>query len=69
MMTLGNMRGNGVRSLWVRCGALGCHHDAVIDVSAFPDDATVPSFGPRKVHTPHHRWVKQGLRLDFLWVR
>ena len=28
-----------VRSLWIRCGALDCHHDAVIDVSAFPDDA------------------------------
>jgi hypothetical protein len=27
MMTLGNMRENGVRSLWVRCGALGCYHE------------------------------------------
>jgi len=51
MMTLRNMRENGVRSLWVRCGALGCNHDAVIDVTAFPDDATVPSFGPRMVCT------------------
>ena len=51
MMTLRNMRENGVRSLWIRCGGRFCHHDAVIDVSAFPDDATVPSFGPRMVCT------------------
>ena len=51
MMTLGNMRQQSVRSLWIRCSALHCHHDAVIDVSAFPDDATVPSFGPRMVCT------------------
>jgi hypothetical protein len=50
-MTLRNMRENGVRSLWIRSGALHCHHDAIIDVSAFPDDATVPSFGPRMVCT------------------
>ena len=50
-MTLRNMRDQNVRSLWVRCGALGCHHHAVIDVSVFPDDATVPSFGPRMVCT------------------
>ena len=31
-MTLGNMRESGVRSLWVRCGALHCNHDTVIDV-------------------------------------
>jgi hypothetical protein len=34
-MTLGNMRESGVRSLWVRCGALHCNHDTVMDVSAF----------------------------------
>jgi hypothetical protein len=50
-MTLGNMRKQNVRSLWVRCGAIGCHHDAVIDVSEFPDDTTVPSFGQRMVCT------------------
>jgi hypothetical protein len=34
-MTLGNMRESGVRSLWVRCGALHCNHDTVMDVSAY----------------------------------
>ena len=51
MMTLGNMRQQNVHSLWVRCGALDCHHDAIIDVSTFPDNAAVPSFGPRMVCT------------------
>ena len=50
-MTLGNMRESGVRSLWVRCGALHCNHDAVMDVSAYADDVAVPSFGPRMVCT------------------
>jgi len=51
MMTLGNMRENGVRTLAVYCGALHCHHEAVLDVSAYPDDVTVPAFGPRMVCT------------------
>ena len=51
MMTLGNMRENGVRSLAITCGAVHCHHDAVIDVSAFADDVIVPYFGPRMVCT------------------
>jgi hypothetical protein len=63
MMTLGNMRENRVRSLWVRCGALGCHHDAVIDVTAFPDDATVPSFGPRG-YRPEPRPILWRLRME-----
>jgi hypothetical protein len=50
-MTLANMRENGVRSLAITCGAVWCHHDAVIDVSAYPDRMTVPSFGPRMVCT------------------
>jgi len=50
-MTLGNMRQQGVRSLWIRCGALHCNHVAITDVSAFADDATVPSFGSRMVCT------------------
>ena len=49
MMTLGNMRENGVRSLAITCGALHCHHEAVLDVSAFANDVTVPTFGPRMV--------------------
>jgi hypothetical protein len=45
MMTIGNMRENGVRSLAITCGALCCHHQAVLDVGAFADDVVVPSFG------------------------
>jgi hypothetical protein len=51
MMTLGNMHENGVRSLAITCGALWCHHEAVLDVTAFADDVTVPAFGPRMVCT------------------
>ena len=51
VMTLSNMRENGVRSLAIHCGALHCHHEAILDVSAFSDDVTVPSFGPRMVCT------------------
>jgi len=50
-MTLGNMRANGVRSLAVYCGGRYCHHEAILDVSAYPDDVPVPSFGPRMVCT------------------
>jgi hypothetical protein len=51
MMTLGNMRENGMRSLSVACGALCYHHQAVLDVSAYANEVTVPSFGPRMVCT------------------
>jgi hypothetical protein len=50
-MTLGNMRANGVRTLAVYCGGRSYHHEAVLDVSAYPDDMPVPSFGPRMVCT------------------
>ena len=46
-MTLGNMRRNGVRTLMVYCGAIDCHHGAVLDVERYPDDVPVPSFGSR----------------------
>jgi hypothetical protein len=46
-MTLANMRANGVRTLDVQCAAIDCRHSAVLDVSGFPDDATVPFFGCR----------------------
>ena len=49
MMTLGNMRENDVRSLAIMCGAGRCNHHAVLDVSAFADHVTVPSFGARMV--------------------
>ena len=44
-MTLGNMRQNGVRGLFVICSACGYH--AEVNVDAWPDDVPVPSFGPR----------------------
>jgi hypothetical protein len=46
-MTLGNMRRNGVHRLIVYCLGRRCHRDTVLDVSEFPDDVPVPSFGPR----------------------
>ena len=51
MMTLRNMRENGVRSLAITCGAVWCNHHATLDVSGFADGMTVPSFGPRMVCT------------------
>ena len=49
MMTLRNMRQNGVRLLAITCGAVWCNHYAVLDVDAFADNLVVPSFGPRMV--------------------
>jgi len=46
-MILGNMRTNGVRSLVVYCLGHGCGYSAILDVSAYPHDVPVPSFGPR----------------------
>ena len=48
-MTLGNMRENGVHRLWVSCW--NCRHDALLDVSGYPDSIPVPAFGPRTVCT------------------
>jgi len=42
-MTLGNMRANGVRALAIRCGALWCNHETILDVDAFADGVVVPS--------------------------
>ena len=50
-MTLGNMRANDVRTLAVYCGGCQCHHEAIVDVSDYPDEVPVPSFGPRMVCT------------------
>lgn len=47
VMTLGNMRQNGVRSLSVSC--LSCHHDSIVNMDRWPDDVPVPSFGPKMV--------------------
>ena len=43
------MRENGVPTLAITCGAVWCHHYAILDVDAFADDLAVPSFGPRMV--------------------
>jgi hypothetical protein len=50
-MTLGNMRANGVRTLAVHCGGRLCYHQAVLDVSGYPNHTPVRAFGPRMVCT------------------
>src|SRR5665647_907270 len=40
-------RGNGAHTLAAWCLDRGCNHFRVLDVSAYPDDVTVPSFGRR----------------------
>jgi hypothetical protein len=49
LMTLGNMRANGMRSLDVSCWQ--CHHRAILSADPWPDDVPVPAFGPRMVCT------------------
>ena len=46
-MTLGNMRANGVRTLAAWCLGRSCNHHFILDVSTYPDDVPVPSFGLR----------------------
>ncbi len=48
-MTLANMRAQGVRSLSVSCWL--CHHEAVLIADRWPNEVTLPSFGPRMVCT------------------
>jgi predicted DNA-binding ribbon-helix-helix protein len=43
-MTLGNMRELGMRRLLVSCLNPDCRHEALIDVSDYPDDTEVSSF-------------------------
>jgi hypothetical protein len=45
-MTLGSMRRHGVRGLFVTCQH--CGHERALSMDDWPDDATVPSFGPRR---------------------
>ena len=44
-MDLANMRKNGVRSLSAHC--LDCHHNATVNVDAYPGELAVPSFACR----------------------
>jgi hypothetical protein len=46
-MTLGNMRDLGVNNLLVSCLNPDCRHEALLDVSSYWRDTTVPSFTPR----------------------
>jgi hypothetical protein len=48
-MTLGDMRALGVGSLAIWCTL--CHHEGVVDTASWPDDVTVPTFGPKMVCT------------------
>ena len=43
-MTLGSMRRHGVRGLLVT--RQHCGHERAVSINEWPDDATVPSFGP-----------------------
>ena len=54
-MTLGNMRKNGVRGLFVTCSS--CGYYAEVNVDGWPDDVPVPSFGPRMRCTKWASWV------------
>jgi hypothetical protein len=46
-MTLGNMRSLGVQSLIASCLNDACRHTALLDVSSYPAETEVPSFGRR----------------------
>jgi hypothetical protein len=46
-MTLGNMYEQGVRRLIAYCHNDAGRHQALIDVSNYPDDVEVPSFRSR----------------------
>jgi hypothetical protein len=46
-MTLGNMRDLGVLHRIAFCRKDACRHQALIEVSKYPDDVEVPSFQRR----------------------
>jgi hypothetical protein len=50
-MTLGNMRELGVQRLLVSCLNHECQHEALLDVSRYWDDTTMPSFIPQPGQT------------------
>jgi hypothetical protein len=46
-MTLGNMYEQGVHHLIAFCHNDACRHTALIDVSGYPAETEIPSFGRR----------------------
>jgi hypothetical protein len=46
-MALANMREQGVQHLVAFCHSDACRHQAIIDVSKYPDDVEVPWFAGR----------------------
>jgi hypothetical protein len=48
---LSNMRGHGRNHVFVYCSNPGCHHNAEIDTSGFPDDVTFGDLQPRMLCT------------------
>jgi hypothetical protein len=48
-MTLGNMRELGVHHLIGYCHNDACRHQAIIDVSKYPDNVEVPSFPAARI--------------------
>jgi autoinducer 2-degrading protein len=62
LMTLGNMRANGVRSLDVSCWQ--CHHRTITSADPSPDHVPVPSFGPRMVCTSLVNWGQEVLIIE-----
>ena len=56
-MSLGNMRQQRVRHLIGFCHYDACRHQALIDVSGYPDDVEIPSFQRRIKCGKSGRWV------------
>jgi hypothetical protein len=48
-MTLGDMRALGVHRLAASCLNPSCRHEALIDVSKYPEETDVPSFAKKFV--------------------
>ena len=48
---LENMRSHGRNRVFVYCNNPGCHHNAELEVSRFPDDVTFDDLQPRMLCT------------------
>jgi hypothetical protein len=46
-MTLGNMRSVDITRIDATCRAIGCGHEAIVDVGGWPDEVPVPDVGLR----------------------